>query len=126
MLNRLIWFTIPAWLAGCAALNPPLNEVLPEGRNLSLVETEAVAAAADDIYVGLAFSGGGMRASAFAHGMLEELRAATATGDDPDGILSNVRLVTGVSGGSVTAAYFGLHGRAPGDKGPSQKERSLP
>lgn len=110
MLNRLIWFTIPAWLAGCAALNPPLNEVLPEGRNLSLVETEAVAAAADDIYVGLAFSGGGMRASAFAHGMLEELRAATATGDDPDGILSNVRLVTGVSGGSVTAAYFGLHG----------------
>ncbi|SEP75775.1 patatin-like phospholipase family protein [Thalassovita taeanensis] len=96
-------------LTGCAALNTPLNHPLGQGENLSLISAEA-AARDGEIWVGLAFSGGGMRASAFAHGMLEELRAATATAADPDGILSDVRLVTGVSGGSVTAANFALHG----------------
>ena len=110
MYKHLTWLAMLATLPGCAALNPPLNQVLPSGENLSLVDTERVSDSSGDIWVGLAFSGGGMRASAFAHGMLEELRAATATGADPDGILSDVRLVTGVSGGSVTAAYFGLYG----------------
>jgi NTE family protein len=112
VFKHLKWLAMLAALPGCAALNRPLNEVLPSGGNLSLVETEAVAEDAGDVWVGLAFSGGGMRASAFAHGMLEEIRAATATSADPHGLLSDVRLVTGVSGGSVTAAYFGLHGPA--------------
>lgn len=110
MFNRLKWLAMAGLLPGCAALNAPLNQVLPDGMNAPLVDTAAVVDQAGETYVGLAFSGGGMRASAFAHGMLAELRAATATTADPDGILSEVRLVTGVSGGSVTAAYFGLYG----------------
>ena len=108
--NAFVWPAAAAFLTGCAAINPPLNTVLPEGANAPLVDPEKIKSDDGEIYVGLAFSGGGMRASAFAHGMLEELRAATATAENPDGILSEVRLVTGVSGGSVTAAYFGLHG----------------
>ena len=96
-------------LVGCAAVNAPLNQPSATA-NLSLVNRDAPTPGDDEIWVGLAFSGGGMRASAFAHGMLEGLRAATATPDDPDGILSDVRLVTGVSGGSVTAAHFGYFG----------------
>ncbi len=101
-----------AALPGCAALNPPLNEVLDSGTNAPLVDMDRVADQSGETWVGLAFSGGGMRASAFAHGMLEEIRAATASAGDPNGLLDDVRLVTGVSGGSVTAAYFGLHGPA--------------
>lgn len=97
-----------AVLAGCAAWNKPLNPPL-DGTNAPLVEaSEAVGA--DDLYVGLAFSGGGMRASAFAYGMLEELKAQGAITGTPNGILDYVRLVSGVSGGSVTAAQFGLWG----------------
>ncbi|WP_319824618.1 patatin-like phospholipase family protein [Thalassovita sp.] len=95
-------------LTGCATVNAPTNQPLPEGQNAPLAQARDEG----EVYVGLAFSGGGMRASAFAYGLLEELRAQTANADDPDGVLSEVRLVTGVSGGSVTAAYFGLHGPA--------------
>lgn len=96
-------------LASCAAWNKPLNEPL-DGENLALVEVTPESIGAGELYVGLAFSGGGMRASAFAYGMLEELRAQSALTGTPDGLLDNVRLVSGVSGGSVTAAQFGLYG----------------
>ncbi|HMO09095.1 MAG TPA: patatin-like phospholipase family protein [Paracoccaceae bacterium] len=98
MTLRLLAATALA-LAGCAAWNKPINAPL-SGSNAPL----AAEAPADDdgIYIGLAFSGGGMRASAFAFGMTEALREA--------GVLDRVRLVSGVSGGSVTAAQLGLYG----------------
>ncbi|NUB46288.1 patatin-like phospholipase family protein [Fertoebacter nigrum] len=99
-----------ALLAGCAALNPPINPPLTRAENLPLVEAGIPAIGDGELYVGLAFSGGGMRASAFAYGMLEELRAAGVTPAAPNGLLDHVRLVSGVSGGSVTAAQFGLWG----------------
>ncbi|MGH1356154.1 MAG: patatin-like phospholipase family protein [Thalassovita sp.] len=98
------------FLVGCSAVNKPLNQPLSEGQNPSLADVTLDAPTDGEVYIGLAFSGGGMRASAFSYGLLEELRAQTASPKNPDGILSEVRLVTGVSGGSVTAAYFGLNG----------------
>ncbi|MFN4159088.1 MAG: patatin-like phospholipase family protein [Gemmobacter sp.] len=95
-------------LTGCAAWNPPINAALTEGTNLPLLAEEAVLP--DDLYIGLAFSGGGMRASAYAYGMTEALRAVP-TGT-PNGLMDRVRLVSGVSGGSVTAAQLGLYGPA--------------
>ncbi len=96
-------------LASCAAWNKPINQPL-RGANASLVEVTPESIGAGELYVGLAFSGGGMRASAFAYGMLEELRAQGALTGTKDGLLDTVRLVSGVSGGSVTAAQFGLWG----------------
>jgi NTE family protein len=97
-----------ALLAGCAAVNPPINRALTDPANPPLVTPAAEAFGDGELYVGLAFSGGGMRASAFAYGMTEALRTA-ATGT-PNGLLDSVRLVSGVSGGSVTAAQLGLYG----------------
>lgn len=98
-----------AVLAGCAAWNKPINAPL-KGENASLVEVTPESIGKGEVYVGLAFSGGGMRASAFAYGMIEELRAQGAITGTPDGLLDHVRLVSGVSGGSVTAAQLGLYG----------------
>lgn len=100
MRRALLPFLI---LFGCAPWNPPQNQPL-QGENAPLTDS----AAADDLYIGLAFSGGGMRATAFAYGMLQELRAAES--GTPHGLLDNVRLVSGVSGGSVMAAQIGLNG----------------
>ena len=97
-------------LAGCAATNAPINLAKTDGRNAPIVAAKDAPLADDELYIGLAFSGGGMRASAFAHGMLEALREAGRDEQNPFGLLPRVRLVTGVSGGSVTAAYFGLMG----------------
>ncbi len=90
-------------LLGCAPWNQPQNQPL-QGENAPL----SAPAPGDDLYIGLAFSGGGMRATAFAYGMLQELQA-TKTGS-PNGLLDNVHLVSGVSGGSVMAAQLGLKG----------------
>ncbi|WP_198266734.1 patatin-like phospholipase family protein [sulfur-oxidizing endosymbiont of Gigantopelta aegis] len=59
----------------------------------------------------VSFSGGGTRASAFSYGVLEVLRdtmISTATGRNS--LLSEVDVITAVSGGSFTAAYYGLYG----------------
>ncbi len=96
-------------LLGCAPWNQPLNQPL-QGENAPLADPVVVGDG--ELYIGLAFSGGGMRATAFAYGMLEELRAAGVEAGTPDGLLDEVRLVSGVSGGSIMAAQFGLRGPA--------------
>ena len=59
----------------------------------------------------LSFSGGGTRAAAFSYGVLEELRATEVTLDGKKRrLVDEVDNISGVSGGSFTAAYFGLFG----------------
>ena len=64
-----------------------------------------------DLLVFLAFSGGGKRSSAFAHGALHGLRDIVVA---PPGrprwtLLDDVDFIAGVSGGSFTAAHYGLY-----------------
>ena len=94
-------------LLGCAPWNQPRNQPL-QGENLALVDPVTVGDG--ELYIGLAFSGGGFRATSFAYGMLEELRAAGVETGTPNGLLDQVRLVSGVSGGAIMAAQFGLNG----------------
>jgi len=64
-----------------------------------------------DTFVVLAFSGGGTRAAAFSYGVLEKLRDTDVwTGGEQTSLLSLVDVITSVSGGSYTAAYYGLFG----------------
>ena len=59
----------------------------------------------------LAFSGGGTRAAALAYGVLEAMRDTTVNLDgQPKRLLDEIDVISSVSGGSFTAAYFGLHG----------------
>ena len=59
----------------------------------------------------LAFSGGGTRAAALAYGVLKELRdTPLQTDDGTQRLLDDVHSIMSVSGGSFTAAYYGLHG----------------
>ena len=59
----------------------------------------------------LAFSGGGTRAAALAYGVLEELRDTTIVIDgSPRRLLDETDIISSVSGGSFTSAYYGLYG----------------
>jgi NTE family protein len=64
----------------------------------------------NDTFVILAFSGGGTRAAALSYAVLRELDATPL----PDGttLLDHVKVISAVSGGSFTAMYYGLKGRA--------------
>lgn len=92
--------------AGARAVNVPLERYSPTdaGRPRQAPRDPGRAV----IY--LAFSGGGTRAAAFAYGVMEELHA-TAIGADPaTSVLDEVDTVSGVSGGSFPAAYYGVYG----------------
>jgi NTE family protein len=66
---------------------------------------------AQDTFVVLVFSGGGSRSSAFAYGVLEKLRDTPITIDGKSRrLLDEVDVISAVSGGSYTAAYYGLFG----------------
>ena len=56
-------------------------------------------------------SGGGTRAAAFAYGVMEELRDTTVTIDGETlRLVDEIDSISGVSGGSFPAAYYGLYG----------------
>src|SRR5690349_6463116 len=93
-------------LAGCAGTPDvtPVNKALlapPQAAETEIgVDGEAIA---------LALSGGGARAASFSYSALLQLREMK--GQDGRPLLDRVALVTAVSGGSITAAWFGQHGR---------------
>lgn len=65
----------------------------------------------NDVSIILSFSGGGTRAAALAYGVLLELRDTQATiNGKRRRLLDGVNVISAVSGGSFTAAYYGLFG----------------
>jgi hypothetical protein len=59
----------------------------------------------------VAFSGGGTRAAAFAYGVLQELRDTSIVSAGKNvRLLDEVDALSGVSGGSFPAGYYGLFG----------------
>ena len=87
----------------------------PDTRPINQPLAFASMAAASDLGVdgdaiALAFSGGGARAASFSYGVLLQLREMKDVEGKP--LIERVAYVTAVSGGAITAAYFGQHGPA--------------
>lgn len=102
-------------LTGCVAalVNDPVNTPLSGAAIAPLVAEAFAEDRGQGVVLGLSFSGGGTRAAAFAHGVLTELAAQEiGTAQQPVRLIETVNFVSGVSGGSVAAAYFGLKGPA--------------
>ncbi len=95
-------------LAGCATFNKPVN--VPVAAGSSPMPQFMPPDVGGDTAVALAFSGGGTRAAAFSFGVLSGLDHVQTRGGKS--YLDRVIFVSGVSGGSITAAYYGLKGRA--------------
>lgn len=64
---------------------------------------------ADETFVVLTFSGGGTRAAAFSFGVLEGLKETRLPGTDKS-LLDEADVISTVSGGSFTGAYYALFG----------------
>ena len=103
-----------ALLVACTQIihNEPINQPFVPGVAPSAeLGGRAVETYYDDTVIALSFSGGGTRAAAFAYGALTALDE-TPTPNRSTSLLDRVDFVTGVSGGSVLAAYYGVRGRA--------------
>lgn len=98
-------------LAGCAHYPPnmPLDRHAPAHgyRFTNLASPDQT----DEMLVVVTFSGGGTRAAALAYGVLEHLaNTEIARQESPGRLLDEVDIISSVSGGSFTAAYYALHG----------------
>lgn len=97
--------------SGCAhyTINRPLQQWEPgggyRGKNFKQSGND------DHLLLLLTFSGGGTRAAAFSYGVLEALRDTdVSVHGTKRRLLDEVDWISGVSGGSFTAAYYGLFG----------------
>ena len=111
-------------LGACASIhNLPLNEPSADPLSVSAARAATLAARdqqlqgdSDGAVIALAFSGGGTRAAAFGYGVLDQLkRTPNPRPKRSEDLLDHVGLLSGVSGGSVITAYYGLKGRAAMD-----------
>jgi NTE family protein len=93
-------------LTGCVSL-PRVAPSVPKSAPYRFT-TVSANTNSNSLFVILTFSGGGTRAAAFAYGVLRELRNTPITWEGrKTTLLDEVDLVSSVSGGSFTAAYFG-------------------
>jgi NTE family protein len=100
-------------LNGCATthytINKPIKTIdTSTGYRLPLADKP------DDkesMFIHMSFSGGGIRAAAFAYGVMEELRASNIQWQGRETTLWNeVNVISAVSGGSLTAGYVAAYG----------------
>ncbi|HTS94421.1 MAG TPA: patatin-like phospholipase family protein [Stellaceae bacterium] len=124
-LAALSVLTTVALVGGCASLtvedtvalkpdqlNPPGSERISKG-GYRLASLSSVAEGAPDMLILVGMSGGGKRSAAFAYGALKGMRefsVPTPSGARP--LLGEVDAISGVSGGSFPAAYYGLYREA--------------
>ena len=99
-------------LSGCASYGVVGNQSESESASKQGYSLKTAGdRGAGDISLMLAFSGGGTRAAALTYGILLELRDTTVVIDgQPRRLLDEVDLISSVSGGSFTSAYYGLFG----------------
>lgn len=97
-------------ISGCAHYpdNPKLAQIAPaSGYRYSVVRQQPTN---DKPFVILAFSGGGTRAAAFSYGLMEELKLVEYNA--PSGakrrLIDDVEIISSISGGSFTSAYYAL------------------
>jgi NTE family protein len=110
--DALSWLllTLVISLGGCSTILPPSNKAITRIDESSGYRINQSQAARGDNLVLLAFSGGGTRAAALSYGVMQELRDTLI---EKEGarvrLLDEVDTISSVSGGSFTAAYYGLY-----------------
>jgi NTE family protein len=114
-------------LAGCAhaTLNRPLTQYDPVRGLRYTPRTDQPGSS--EVAVMLFFSGGGKRAAAFSYGVLKELSACNVRLEGKDcRLLDEVEVISSVSGGSFTAAFYCLyHDRIFSDFEPRFLKRNI-
>ena len=112
-LSVLLCFSI--FVSGCASYGTIRNDKVDSfvtGHQSYSVEAFNHRLSNKDTVILLAFSGGGTRAAALSYGVLAELNdTMIEENGNRHSLLDDVGIISSVSGGSFTAAYYGLHGK---------------
>lgn len=111
---KMLGLVAVLWLGGCASFAVPMNQPLRSAAGNSEYRLFDVnrRGGAESALVLVALSGGGKRSAAFGFGVLRGMQDVPVR---PEGrastLLDEIDLLSGVSGGSFPAAYYGLYGK---------------
>ncbi len=114
-MNRVIkvfglFFSI-SLLTGCVSMESRTENVPLVRAESQKAVSGLQARGSGEVLLVVTFSGGGSRAAALAYGVLEGLRdTPLRTSANHRSLLDEIDMISAVSGGSITAAYFGLFG----------------
>jgi NTE family protein len=110
LVSKIVAFGIGLLvLSSCATypVNPHLRQYNPQSGYR--FENLASPKNSDSLFIILTFSGGGTRAAALSYGVMEKLRKTKIMWEGEERrLLDEVDVISSVSGGSFTAAYYGL------------------
>jgi NTE family protein len=114
MLHRLQMILVISslLLSGCVTTRYPINAKLNHydpvyGYRFTNINQDS----SGNTLLIATFSGGGTRAAALAYGALEELaKTEIRQGEQKQRLLDQLKVISSISGGSYTAAYYGLFG----------------
>jgi predicted acylesterase/phospholipase RssA len=119
MTRALAALVLALLLAGCASFRPTRRSRSTCRRRVTASTSWRWAGTNRQLFVIVAFSGGGTRAAALGYGVMEELRATRIGGAGGNAtLLDEVDVISSVSGGSFTAAYYALRGEKLFDEFP--------
>lgn len=102
-------------LAACSTARPWINQPLSAAEATELERAHSPigddSARSPSMLVAVTLSGGGARAAAFGYGVLSELQnTPVRQGGQAGNLLDEVDVISGVSGGSIIAAYYAAFG----------------
>ena len=109
----LLIFTL--FLSACSITSPDMNHPLSVKSVQKPTDTQSSKpnknTRSDDLTLMMTFSGGGTRSAALSYGVLQQLRDTRININGKQRrLLDEIDLISSVSGGSFTSAYYGLFG----------------
>lgn len=115
LFRSILLISFVATASGCTTFgvidNEPQATSQNSANNYALKGYETATERSDELTLVLAFSGGGSRAAALSYGVMQALRdAQLEVNGESTRMLDQVDMISSVSGGSFTAAYYGLFG----------------
>ncbi|MEE9328102.1 MAG: patatin-like phospholipase family protein [Cocleimonas sp.] len=107
ILNILTALICIFLVSSCSVILPEMNKARSSERTPKKVSHER----SPELALFMTFSGGGTRSAALSYGVLKQLRDTTVIiNHKKRRLLDEIDLISSVSGGSFTSAYFGLFG----------------
>lgn len=108
-VSLLVAFSLA--LSGCSAKNKATNTGQSAAQQNQAYTAKSFNKPNSKVTLILSFSGGGTRAAALSYGVLQALRDTNIQIDgETVNLLDEVDMISSVSGGSFTAAYYGIYG----------------
>ncbi len=113
ILSRAALLGLAALLGACSTVRPWQNQPMMPIMDRAQAVQAVPAAHQSNVLMVVSLSGGGARAAAFGYGVLDALRQTRVP--QPGGsisLLDELDIISGVSGGSIVAAYYAAFGQA--------------